>query len=120
MNSIKVKETEITNVLKASEAKIPAIPNEFAIIDYFQSLSATSNLIKIAFGPRIVGEVETEMPIILNWSSDFNSLKKVLNDITISKRFFKINNIEITYAATKNVEYVVNLSSYYKNAVKAS
>ena len=67
-----------------------------------------------------MGEVETEMPIILNWSSDFNSLKKVLNDITISKRFFKINNIEITYAATKNVEYVVNLSSYYKNAVKAS
>lgn len=114
--SIKAKETEIANVLKSSEAKIPAKPDEFAIIDYFQSLSASSNLIKIGFGPRVEGEIATEMPITLNWNSDFFSLIKVLDDISTSKRFFNINNVEITYTGTKNVEYIINLSSYYKKA----
>lgn len=114
LNSIKAQETDINSILLQYKYKIPAEPYENKIIEFINDISAGAELLGVTFAERIPNDIATEMPVKINMKSDYFTMMKILNDITGADRFFTIQSIDITSYDNAALNYIINISAYYK------
>lgn|GEM_PF-929895 len=115
LRSIKEKSTQMDNVVAQANDKIPAIPDEPGILEFFKSITADGTLTGITFDERVNNDIATEMPFTVTIISTYSVMMKVIDSIASADRYYSIESIDINKTEDGELSYSMSISAYFNS-----